>query len=110
MRNNRHKWPHHGCRDRRPDRSTCCRTESDARIGSDTTEEDRTLSFFSLGDVNAAIRPPLDRLNDKVSRHLGASRRRLFAQLDKPALKMVPVAPLYIDTTLNVPIPLRAFL
>lgn len=53
----------------------------------------RNRQFFSLGDVNAAIRPLLDRLNDKVSRHLGASRRQLFEQLDKPALKPLPVAP-----------------
>ena len=53
----------------------------------------RNLQFFSIAEVNAAIRPLLDRLNDKVSRHLGASRRHLFAQLDKPALKPLPVAP-----------------
>jgi len=38
----------------------------------------RNRQFFSLGEVNAAIRPLLDRLADKVSRHLGASRRQLF--------------------------------
>jgi len=53
----------------------------------------RNRQFFSLGEVSAAIRPLLDRLNDKVSRHLGASRRQLFTQLDKPALKPLPVAP-----------------
>ena len=53
----------------------------------------RNRQFFSLQDVNAAIRPLLQRLNDKVSRHLGASRRQLFEQLDKPALKPLPVAP-----------------
>jgi len=53
----------------------------------------RNRQFFSLGDVNAAIRPLLDQLNGKVSRHLGASRRQLFEQLDKPALKPLPVAP-----------------
>jgi transposase len=53
----------------------------------------RNRQFFSLEDVNAAIRPLLDRLNDKVSRHLGASRRQLFEQLDKHALKPLPVAP-----------------
>jgi len=53
----------------------------------------RNRQFFSLGEVNAAIRPLLDWLNDKVSRHLGASRRQLFTQLDKPALKPLPVAP-----------------
>ena len=49
--------------------------------------------FFSLAEVNTAIHPLLDRPNDKVSRHLGASRRQLFVQLDKPALKPLPVAP-----------------
>jgi transposase len=53
----------------------------------------RNRQFFSLAEVNAAIRPLLDRLNDKVSRHLGASRRHLFTQLDRPALKPLPVAP-----------------
>ena len=53
----------------------------------------RNRQFFSLGDVNAAIRPLLDQLNDKVSRHLGASRKQLFEQLDKPALKPLPTAP-----------------
>jgi transposase len=53
----------------------------------------RNRQFFSLAEVNAAIRPLLDRLNDKVSRHLGASRRQLFTQLDKPALKPLPTAP-----------------
>ena len=53
----------------------------------------RNRQFFSLEDVNAAIRPLLDRLNDKGSRHLGASRRQLFEQLDKRALKPLPVAP-----------------
>jgi len=53
----------------------------------------RNRQFFSLAEVNAAIRPLLDRLNDKVSRHLGAGRRQLFTQLDEPALKPLPVAP-----------------
>lgn len=53
----------------------------------------RNRQFFSLAEVNAAIHPLLDRLNDKASRHLGASRRQLFTQLDKPALKPLPTAP-----------------
>ena len=53
----------------------------------------RNRQFFSLAEVNKAIHPLLDRLYDKVSRHLGASRRQLFVQLDKPALKPLPVAP-----------------
>ena len=51
----------------------------------------RNRQFFSLEEVNAAIRPLLTRLNDKASRHLGASRRQLFEQLDRPALKPLPV-------------------
>ena len=53
----------------------------------------RNRQFFSLAELNAAIRPLLVQLNDKVSRHLGASRRQLFEQLDNPALKPLPVAP-----------------
>lgn len=53
----------------------------------------RNRQFFSLEEVNAAIRPLLDRLNNKVSRHLGASRRQLFEQLDRPALKPLPAEP-----------------
>lgn len=53
----------------------------------------RNRQFFSLEEVNAAIRPLLDWLNNKVSRHLGASRRQLFEQLDRPALKPLPTEP-----------------
>ena len=53
----------------------------------------RNRQFFSLEEVNAAIRPLLDRLNNKVSRHLDASRRQLFEQLDRPALKPLPAEP-----------------
>ncbi len=53
----------------------------------------RNRQFFSLEEVNAAIRPLLDRLNSKASRHLGASRRQLFDQLDRPALKPLPAEP-----------------
>ena len=34
----------------------------------------RNQRFFGLDEVNAAIRPLLDQLNGKVTRHLGASR------------------------------------
>lgn len=53
----------------------------------------RNQRFFGLDEVNAAIRPLLDQLNSKVTRHLGASRRDLFERLDRPALKPLPVAP-----------------
>ncbi len=58
----------------------------------------RNRQFFCIEEVNAAIQPLLAALNDKVSRHLGASRRVLFEQLDQPALKPLPVAPcVYAD-------------
>jgi transposase len=53
----------------------------------------RNQRFFGLDEVNAAIRPLLEQLNGKVSRHLGASRRDLFERLDRPAMKVLPVDP-----------------
>ncbi len=53
----------------------------------------RNRRFFGLDELNAAIRPLLDQLNSKVTRHLGASRRDLFNGLDKPALKPLPIEP-----------------
>jgi len=53
----------------------------------------RNQTFFGLDELNAAIRPLRDQLNNKVTRHLGASRRALFEGLDKPALKPLPAAP-----------------
>ena len=63
------------------------------RRTSGATARLRNRQFFSLGEVNAAIRTLLDRLNDKVTHHLGASRKQLFTRLDRPALKPLPVAP-----------------
>jgi len=51
----------------------------------------RNRQFFSLDDLNAAIRDLNNQLNSKTTRHLGASRRDLFERLDKPALKPLPV-------------------
>ena len=53
----------------------------------------RNRQFFSLAELNAAIRELLDKLNNRISRHLGASRRELFEQLDRPALKVLPQEP-----------------
>lgn len=53
----------------------------------------RNRRFFSLAEANAAIRQLLDELNGRVTRHLGASRRHLFEQLDRPALQDLPVEP-----------------
>jgi len=53
----------------------------------------RNQRFFSLAELNAAIRGLLDRLNDRVTRHLGASRRELFNQVERSALRPLPTEP-----------------
>src|SRR5258708_36957949 len=53
----------------------------------------RNIRFFSLVELNAAIRDCVTALNDRVSRHLGASRCALFEALDQPALKPLPTPP-----------------
>ncbi len=50
----------------------------------------RNMKFFSLAELNAAIRDCVTDLNSRTSRHLGASRLALFEQLDRPALKALP--------------------
>src|SRR5205085_1349602 len=50
----------------------------------------RHRRFFSLAELNAAIRALLDELNDRQMRGWGMSRRALFEQLDKPALMSLP--------------------
>ncbi len=50
----------------------------------------RHETFFSLGALNAAIRVLLDELNDRPMKKLGVSRRALYEQLDRPALRPLP--------------------
>lgn len=50
----------------------------------------RNLTFFSLDALNEHITTLLDRLNDRVMRVYGKSRRQLFEELDKPALLPLP--------------------
>ncbi len=53
----------------------------------------RNLRFFSLADLNAAIRRLLDELNVRVMRGYGASRADLFATIDRPNLQPLPLEP-----------------
>ncbi|HZD91758.1 MAG TPA: IS21 family transposase, partial [Pseudolabrys sp.] len=53
----------------------------------------RHRRFFSLFDLNAAIRALLADLNDRPMRGWGTSRRALFEQLDGPALQPLPAEP-----------------
>ena len=50
----------------------------------------RHRTFFSLGELNAAIARLLERLNTRPFRKLPGSRRSLFEQLDRPALRPLP--------------------
>ncbi len=53
----------------------------------------RNRRFFSLAELNQAIHELLEDLNQRVTKHLGASRRQLFEALDQPALKPLPGQP-----------------
>jgi len=50
----------------------------------------RKRQFFSIDEINQAIRERLEALNNREMRHLGKSRKELFEELDKPALKPLP--------------------
>lgn len=53
----------------------------------------RHEQFTSMGQLNAAISQGLQRLNGRVMKSYGLSRRALFEQLDRPALKPLPAVP-----------------
>ncbi len=53
----------------------------------------RHRRFFSLSELNAAIRELLERLNEREFRKLPGSRRSQFEALDRPALKPLPAMP-----------------
>ena len=50
----------------------------------------RDRRFFSLAELNVAIRALVDELNDRLMRKLGASRREFFETIDRPALMPLP--------------------
>ncbi|MCP4204977.1 MAG: IS21 family transposase, partial [bacterium] len=52
----------------------------------------RHRQFFSLSELNTAIRGLLERLNNRPFRKLRGSRRSQFEALDRPALKPLPAA------------------
>jgi transposase len=53
----------------------------------------RNQRFFSLFELNKAIRELLKDLNNRKMEHLGKSRKELFDLADKPALKPLPATP-----------------
>lgn len=52
----------------------------------------RHQTFFTLADLNTAIRERIDAINDRPMKVVGVSRRTLFEQIDRPALKPLPVS------------------
>jgi transposase len=50
----------------------------------------RHRTFFTLADLNAAIRDRIDVVNARPMKTVGVSRRALFEQLDRPALRPLP--------------------
>ena len=53
----------------------------------------RNRRFFSLAELNQAISELVADLNARPMRRLGVSRRDLFLELDRPALKELPAEP-----------------
>lgn len=50
----------------------------------------RHRTFYSLGELNTAIRECLERLNTRLLRRLGKSRRELFETMDCPNALLLP--------------------
>jgi transposase len=50
----------------------------------------RNRTFFSIAEINEAIRELLERLNGRIMKKLGRSRRDLFLEVDLPNLRPLP--------------------
>jgi transposase len=53
----------------------------------------RDRTFFSLAELNQALRQLLRQLNDRPMKHLAQSRHELFFELGQPALRPLPTPP-----------------
>jgi transposase len=81
-----------------PARAFRPRDKSKAEVGVQNVERWilarlRNQKFFSLVELNKAIRELLEDFNNRKMEHLGKSRRELFELVDKPALKPLPATP-----------------
>ncbi len=50
----------------------------------------RDEQFFSLAELNAALKPLQQQMNDRPFQKLPGSRRSLFEEIDRPALRALP--------------------
>ncbi|MBI2859660.1 MAG: IS21 family transposase [Chloroflexi bacterium] len=66
----------------------------------------RQRTFYSLVDLNTAICQCLERLNERIMRRMGKSRRALFESLDRPAALPLPERPYeyaeWLKATVNI--------
>ena len=66
----------------------------------------RDMRFFTVSDLNQAIRPLLDQLNAQPFQKLDGSRDQWFESLDKPKLKALPQSPYVLaswsEATVNI--------
>ncbi len=81
-----------------PTRSRKPRDKAKAEVGVQVVERWilarlRNRTFFSLAELNQAIRDLLQELNSRPMEHLECSRRELFEELDRPVLKPLPEQP-----------------
>jgi hypothetical protein len=53
----------------------------------------RNRRLFSLSEINAAIAELVGQINGRVTRHLRTSRRALFDEIERGALKPLPIEP-----------------
>lgn len=53
----------------------------------------RHHTFFSVAELNQAMKPLLDEVNNRPMKHLEASRYELFVELDQPAASPLPLEP-----------------
>jgi transposase len=64
----------------------------------------RNITFTSIGEINAAIKPRLTALNNQSFQKMKTSRRELFEAVDKPALKPLPPERYYYADWVNAKI------
>jgi len=50
----------------------------------------RNMTFFSLGEANAAVATAVERMNSREMRRLGMSRRQLFEAIEQPVMQELP--------------------
>jgi transposase len=58
----------------------------------------RDRTFFSVREANEAVKELLQALNDRPMQKLNKSRKQVFEELEKPALRPLPVQPYQLAT------------